>query len=96
MSEPDRHTGTYAMGRSAKETERLIRQGRFRHASTRRLFEDAGLTTGMRILDVGSGAGDVALLTAELVGPTGAVVGLDRNPAILATAAARAEAAGLE
>jgi tRNA A58 N-methylase Trm61 len=31
----------------------------------------------MRVLDVGSGVGDVALLVADLVGPTGMVVGID-------------------
>ena len=95
MAETDPQAVTYAMGRSAEETERLIRNARLRYASTRRLFEAAGITTGMRILDVGSGAGDVALLAAELVGPTGAVVSMDQNPAILATAQARAQAAGL-
>jgi SAM-dependent methyltransferase len=48
----------------------------------------------MRVLDVGTGAGDVALVAAELVGPTGQVVGLDQNPAILKTAFGRAQAAG--
>jgi SAM-dependent methyltransferase len=36
----------------------------------------------------------VSLLVAELVGPAGAVVGLDRNADILETASARAKAAG--
>lgn len=56
---------------------------------TRRLFEDAGLGPGQRVLDVGSGHGDVAALAAELVGPTGSVVGLERNAAALAYARAR-------
>jgi ubiquinone/menaquinone biosynthesis C-methylase UbiE len=60
----------------------------------RQLLEDAGITTGMRVLDIGSGAGDVALLVADLVGPSGTVVGVDRNPAILQTARASADAAG--
>jgi len=46
---------------------------------------------GMRVLDVGSGAGDVALLADELVGPTGSVVGVDQDPRILRTASARTE-----
>jgi SAM-dependent methyltransferase len=49
----------------------------------------------MKVLDVGSGAGDVALLAAELVGPTGMVLGVDQDPGVLATASARAEASGL-
>ncbi len=49
----------------------------------------------MHVLDVGSGLGDVALLVAELVGPSGAVVGIDTNPSSLETARDRARAAGL-
>ena len=37
----------------------------------------------MRVLEVGSGAGDVALTLAELVGPEGWVVGVDLNPQFL-------------
>jgi ubiquinone/menaquinone biosynthesis C-methylase UbiE len=33
----------------------------------------------MRVLDLGSGMGDVALLAADIVGPGGRVVGLDRD-----------------
>ena len=44
----------------------------------------------MRILDVGCGAGDVALLAAELVGESGAVVGIDRSGAAILAARARA------
>jgi methyltransferase family protein len=46
------------------------------------------------VLDLGSGAGDMALLAARLVGPEGSVVGVDSNPAILETARARARDAG--
>jgi precorrin-6B methylase 2 len=48
----------------------------------------------MRILDVGSGAGDVALLLADLVGPTGSIVGIDTNAEILAVARQRVLALG--
>src|SRR5215470_9313894 len=44
---------------------------------TRRLFEDVGITPGMRVLDLGSGAGDVCMMLAEMVGPTGSVIGLE-------------------
>ena len=49
---------------------------------------------GADLLDVGSGAGDVALLLSELVGPRGRVVGVDTNEHILETARARVEAVG--
>lgn len=61
---------------------------------TTRLLHDAGLSPDMRVLDVGSGAGDVAILAADIVGPTGAVVGIDRNKDVLAVARERARAAG--
>jgi SAM-dependent methyltransferase len=80
----------YAMGESEAETERLIRQSGFYAPFTRRLFERAGLGPGMRVLDVGTGAGDVALIAAEMVGASGSVVGVDRNPGVLETARARA------
>jgi SAM-dependent methyltransferase len=48
----------------------------------------------MKVLDVGSGAGDVALLLADLVGPRGSVVGVEMNQAILETARERVSAVG--
>ena len=84
----------YAMGRSEAETERLIRQSGLYAPFTQRLFEQAGLGQGMRVLDVGTGAGDVALMVAEMVGPSGSVVGVDQNPEVLQTARARAVRAG--
>lgn len=46
----------------------------------------------MRVLDVGSGIGDVAFLAADMVGGDGAVIGADRAPAALEVARRRAEA----
>jgi ubiquinone/menaquinone biosynthesis C-methylase UbiE len=48
---------------------------------TLQFYRDAGIAKGMRVLDVGSGAGDTALLLAELVGDDGFVVGVDRAAA---------------
>jgi SAM-dependent methyltransferase len=87
---------TYVLGRSAAETRRLILQGDFQAPYTRRFLLDAGIEAGMRVLDIGSGAGDVALLAADLVGPQGSVVGIDVNPRVLDTARQRAGAAGSE
>ena len=93
MSE-SKSDATYTMGRTQGEEERLIQQSQLYDAVTRRFFREAGISSGMKVLDIGSGAGDVALTAAELVGPEGAVVGVDVNPAILETAQARAQAAG--
>jgi SAM-dependent methyltransferase len=86
---------TYVLGESEPETRRLIRQGRSHNPSTKRLLEEGGISEGMRVLDAGSGAGDVALIAAELVGPEGSVLGVDNNPLVLAAARGRASEAGL-
>jgi ubiquinone/menaquinone biosynthesis C-methylase UbiE len=86
---------TYVLGRSDIETTRLAQQAELLEPSMRRLFKEAGITTGMTVLDLGSGTGDVAMLAAEMVGQTGYVVGADSNPALVSTARARAEAAGI-
>jgi SAM-dependent methyltransferase len=87
---------TYVLGHSDEEQQRLIAQSRLFGCYTDRLFRDAGLGPGMRVLDVGCGVGDVALLAADLVGQNGAVVGVDRDPAALATARSRAAGLGLQ
>ena len=52
------------------------------------------IAPGMPVLDLGCGAGDVSMLAAELVGPTGEALGIDRNKDVLAVAAERARVAG--
>ena len=86
---------TYTLGRTSHETTRLIEQSRIYGESTQRLCRRAGITEGMRVLEIGSGAGDVALTLAELVGPTGQVIGVDVNTSILDTARQRVIDAGV-
>lgn len=90
-----RPAGAYALERSDYEHERLTHQAMLLRGMTERLLAAAGLAPGMRVLDVGSGTGDVAFLVAELVGPDGVVVGVDVDGAALATARARAARVGL-
>jgi ubiquinone/menaquinone biosynthesis C-methylase UbiE len=85
----------YVFDFSAEEAQQLQRQSKFLESATRRLLEESGIAPGMKVLDAGSGVGDVALLVAELVGPTGTVLGIDNNPAALQIARARAQTAGL-
>lgn len=80
----------YVLGHSVPELERLITQSQLVEPFTEQFFHDAGITTGMRVLDLGCGAGDISFLTARMVGPTGHVVGVDRSPAAVATASRRA------
>ena len=85
----------YALGSTDAEHERLIRQAACLAPLTERLFRDAGIGPGQRLLDLGSGVGDVAMLAARLVGPSGEVVGVERDPRSIARARARVAEAGL-
>lgn len=60
-----------------------------------RMAAVAEVGAATRVLDVGCGIGDPTLQVAVLTGPHGHVVGVDVDPATLATARARAEALGL-
>jgi|SRR5215831_4098161 len=85
----------YALGYTDSEHERLIRQAAIIAPITERLFRTAGIRRGQRVLDLGSGMGDVAMLLARLVGPLGEIVGVERDANSIARAKARVAAAGL-
>ncbi len=78
-------------GIGEEEVARLEAQGRAIAPATRMIFVEAGIRPGMRVLDLGCGAGDVAFVAADLIGPGGCVVGVDRSPDALARARLRAE-----
>jgi SAM-dependent methyltransferase len=83
-------TRKYVLGHADEELDRLAIQARLIEPITRRFLSAAGITHGMRILDVGSGIGDIAFLAAELVGEAGEVVGVERAAAALKVARRRA------
>src|ERR1700746_231188 len=83
-------------GQSAGEAERLRLQARMFAPYTARFLQDAGISPGMKGLDVGTGAGDVGWLAAGLAGQQGTVVGIDFNAELIQTARTRAAAAGME
>jgi ubiquinone/menaquinone biosynthesis C-methylase UbiE len=85
----------YALGRSPEEYGRLRRQAEILKPMTRRLFAEAGIEPGMRVLDLGSGAGDLCMLLAEMVGSGGSVIGLDIDQDAVLHAQQRVAAAGL-
>jgi ubiquinone/menaquinone biosynthesis C-methylase UbiE len=84
----------YILRHTDHELRRLTRQHGLFGAFTRSLLVEAGIGRGMRVLDIGTGAGDVALLAAEIVGPGGAVVGIDVSAAGVDRARERATADG--
>ncbi len=63
--------------------------------TTERLLAQAPLGPGMRVLDLGSGAGNPALFIAERVGEAGSVLGLDLSPAMVDGTSDRARRRGL-
>jgi SAM-dependent methyltransferase len=85
----------YALGSTDAEHARLVRQAAWLTHHTERLFREAGIGPGHRVLDLGSGVGDVSLIVARLVGPSGEVVGIERDPRSIARATARMAEAGL-
>jgi SAM-dependent methyltransferase len=85
----------YALGSDDAEHERLIRQATWLIAHTERFFRVAGIGSGQRVLDLGSGVGDVSLIAGRMVGSAGEVVGVERDPRAVARATARAREIGL-
>ena len=92
----DSHSGyQFGTGIGQEELDRLEVQGAAVAPATRMIFAEAGIRPGMRVLDLGCGAGDVTFVAADLVGPDGFVVGVDRSPDALARARLRAGQRGL-
>ncbi|PXY35376.1 class I SAM-dependent methyltransferase [Prauserella flavalba] len=85
----------YLLGSDPDELRRLEEQAAALAPATRTILRLAGIGPGMRVLDLGTGAGDVAFEVADLVGPGGSVVGVDASAQALAWAARRTEARGV-
>ncbi len=63
-------------------------------AGTGNPFRLGALGPGERVVDVGSGGGIDSLIAAQMVGPTGRVIGVDMTPAMLDKARTSAATAG--
>jgi SAM-dependent methyltransferase len=86
----------YLLGSDEPELARLDSQAAALAPSTRLLLRAAGIRSGMRVLDLGTGLGHVAFELAQLVGDAGEIVGIDQSGTHLAAADARRSAAGLD
>lgn len=95
MEDATQTRSNYVLGSHAAELERLDHQAATIERPTRLLLHAAGVSTGMRVLDLGTGLGHVARLAGELVGPSGSVVGIDQSAAALAVARERTADAGM-
>src|ERR1700691_5438057 len=85
----------YVLGHTDRELDRLKAQARLIEGDTRQFLCEAGIEAGMRVLDIGSGAGDVAFLAAKLVGASGEVIGTDKSAAAIAASSRSAQERGL-
>lgn len=80
----------YVLGTHAAELERLGLQHRVWRPVVLEAWHRAGLTSGQRVLDIGAGPGYATADLAEIVGPRGRVVALERSPAFVEALRARA------
>ena len=88
-------TFDYALGYTNSDHGRLIRQAARMASLHRTIVPEAKISAGQRVLDLGSGVGDVSMLLARIVGPSGEVLGIERDASSIARAKARVAEAGL-
>jgi len=69
----------YVLGTHKDELERLGVQHRAWRSVVLDCWQNAGITLGSQVLDVGAGPGYATVDLAEIVGPTGKVVAVERS-----------------
>jgi SAM-dependent methyltransferase len=79
-------TDQYFLGYGQAEQERLQRQADELAGEARSLFARIGIPAGARVLEIGCGPRGSLDLLADVVGPAGAVLGVDRNEDAVALA----------
>ena len=85
----------YVLGTHDAELQRLGLQHRVWRPHASDAWRRAGFSAGQTLLDVGCGPGYAALDLAEIVGPAGRVIGIDRSRRFLDALAAAARERGL-
>lgn len=95
MSSQSAPHGDYVLGITETEIDRLGLQHRVWRARMLDLWRRAGLLQGQTALDIGCGPGWASVDLAELIGPKGKVIAIDRAPSFLAHARTLAAQHGL-
>ncbi len=85
----------YSLGVDDAERVRLVAQCEIHRAEAERLVDRIGVAPRWQVLDLGCGPLGVLDVLADRVGPTGRVVGVDREPRFLAMAAQSLSERGL-
>lgn len=85
----------YVLGTHDAEIERLGLQHRIWRSAVFDCWQKAGITAGHRVIDVGAGPGFATIDLAELVGPQGGVLAVERSERFLAYTARSCATRGL-
>ncbi|MGH8884784.1 MAG: methyltransferase domain-containing protein [Egibacteraceae bacterium] len=80
-------TASYLLGASDAERTRLLEQCEIHRPEAEQLLDRISVKPGWRAIDIGCGPLGVLDLLSERVGPSGSVVGLEREPRMLDMAA---------
>jgi ubiquinone/menaquinone biosynthesis C-methylase UbiE len=85
----------YVLGTHEEEVARLGLQHRVWRSVVTECWQRVGITHGWRVIDVGAGPGYATADLAEIVGPSGAVLGIERSARFLEAARERCRRRGL-
>ncbi|HSH37629.1 MAG TPA: methyltransferase domain-containing protein [Chthoniobacterales bacterium] len=85
----------YILGTHDDEIARLGLQHRVWRNAVTDCWHRVGITHGWRVIDIGAGPGYATADLAEIVGPTGAVLGIERSARFLEAAHERCRRRGL-
>jgi len=86
----------YVLGTHEEEVARLGLQHRVWRSRALECWRRSGITVGSRVLDVGAGPGYATVDLAEIVGPTGEVVAIERSGRFARTAQEACRLRGLK
>lgn len=86
----------YVLGHHVAELARLDLQAATLAQATRTVLTLGGVAPGMRVLDIGTGTGEVAILAGDLVGPAGRVLGVDRSAVAVEYASSKVAERGID
>jgi ubiquinone/menaquinone biosynthesis C-methylase UbiE len=92
---PEKKEREYVLGTHDEEVARLGLQHRVWRSVVTDCWQRVGITHGWRVLDAGAGPGYATADLAELVGPAGAVLAIERSARFLQVARARCQNLGL-
>ena len=90
-----RREADYVLGTHDEEVARLGLQHRVWRSVVTDCWRRVGITHGWRVLDAGAGPGYATADLAEIVGPAGAVLAVERSARFLQVARARCQSLGL-